>query len=140
MDLARARRLLDALAAGQQRAAACLEPEAIEGRLLERGLDAFAQIIRDGEVLRFEGAGKGAFELAFGMRRFQLGAADANPRTTAIGTGADVGRDLAVGAKREADEVVTRGGAAREDTGPLARPRVEFSTFGPRRAGLVGSA
>jgi hypothetical protein len=74
------------------------------------------------------------------MRRLQLGAADANPRTTAIGTGADVGRDLAVGAKREADEIVTRRGAAREDTGPLARLGVEDRAFGLGRAGLSRSA
>ena len=125
MDLARARRLLDALAAGQQRAAARFEPEAVERGLLQRGLDPLAEIIGNGEVGGLEGAGERALELALGLRGFELGPADADPRPAAVGAGADVGRDLAVGAKRQANEVVTRRGAAREDAGPLARLGVE---------------
>ena len=103
-----ARGLLDLLGAGEQRAAARFEPEAVERGLAQRGLDALAEVVGNVEVAGLEGAGERALQLALGLRGFERGAADADPRAAAIGAGADVGRDLAVGAEREADQLVAR--------------------------------
>ena len=57
--------------------------------------------------------GERALELALGVGCIELGAVDADPGAAARRPGADVGRDLAVGAEREPDQLVLRALAAR---------------------------
>src|SRR5687768_17463731 len=95
VHLARAGRLLDPFGAVDQVAAPRLEPKPIERRLAKRGLDPLAEISRDLKLAGLERAGERALQFALGLRLLKRGAADADPRPTAIGAGTDIGRDLA---------------------------------------------
>ena len=88
--------------------AARLEAEPVERRLAQRRLDPLAEVGGNVDVAGLEGAGERALELALGIGGVELGAADADPGAAARRAGADVGRDLAVGAEREPDQLVAR--------------------------------
>src|SRR5215213_1196532 len=91
MDLARSRRIFDAVGAGDQVAGPRFHAEPVERRLAERSLGALAEIGGDGYVVDLERALERGFELALGVGRVELGAADGNPCAAARSAGADVG-------------------------------------------------
>ena len=73
------------------------------------------------DVIGLEGAGEAGLQLALGLRGVEFGAADPDPRAAARGLGTDIGRDFAIGRQGKPDQLVTRRGAARDDTGALRR-------------------
>jgi hypothetical protein len=124
VNLAGAGSLLDALGAVDQRPAAGFEAEAVERLAAERGFDAFAQVRRNLDVIRLEGAGEGALQLALGIRLVERLAADADPGATARCPGANVGSDLAIGAEGEPDQLLARRRPPGEDAAALGDVRV----------------
>jgi hypothetical protein len=124
VDLAGSGCDLNLLRAVDQGAAARFEAEAVE-RLLAEGLfDLFAEVGWNLDVIRFEGAGKGALELALGIGLVERPAADADPRAAAGSPRADIRRDLTVRAEREPDQFLARRRSPGEDAAALRNVRV----------------
>jgi hypothetical protein len=122
-DLTHASRILDPLGAVDEVACARLHAEAVESVPAERGLGQLAKISGDADLAGLEGALDRGLEFAFGIGGIELGAGDSDPGPATLRPGADVGRDLCVGRKREADQLVARRGPPREDAGPLRNMR-----------------
>jgi hypothetical protein len=124
VDLAGACRLLDPFGTGQQCATSRFQAKAVQRLLAERGLDPFAEVRRDGEVIRLEGAGERSLQLALGIGFVERLATDADPGAAARRAGADIGGDLTVRAKREPDQLLPRRGPPGEDAGSLGAMRL----------------
>jgi hypothetical protein len=87
--------------------------------LPQRGFGPLAEIGRQRQRIGLERALERSLELALGIGLVELGARDANPRPAARSPGTNVGRDLAVGPEREADQLVLGALAPGEDARPL---------------------
>src|SRR5690242_20516179 len=133
MDLAGAGRRLDLVGAVDEVAGARFHAEAIERGLPQRMLDALAEIRRNVHVTGLEGALEGGLEPALGVGGVELGAGDADPRTAAGRTGADVGRHLAVRGESEPDQLLARRRPSREDAGALRNAFASASSGGRSR-------
>ena len=134
VNLALARGDLDLLRAVDQRPAAGFQAEPVERLLPERRFDPLAQVSRDVDRAGLEGTGEGGLELALGIGFIERLAADADPGSPARGAGANVGRDLALRAKREPDQLVSRGGPPGEDAGPFGLMPVATIIVRPERS------
>ena len=117
VDLAGAGGTLDLVGAGKQRTAARLEAEPVERGLAKRTLDPLAKVSRNIERGGLERAGQGALELALGVGSVERASAHPDPRATPRRPRADIGRDLAVRAKREPDQRITRALSTGQDAG-----------------------
>jgi hypothetical protein len=119
VNLAAAGGDFDLFAAGEQGACAGFEPEPVERGLAQGGLDPLAEIGRNLEFARFEGAGERALELALGLIRLERRTVNTDPRTPAGRLGANVGKHRAVRPERKPDQPIARAMLPRQDTGPL---------------------
>ena len=117
MELARARRRLDPLGAGEQGARACLQAEAIERVALQSICDLLRQVRGNGSGRPLECPRERTLELALGDGLSERGARHAAPRAASGSLGAHVGQDLPVGRKRQPHEVVPRVAPSRQDAG-----------------------
>jgi hypothetical protein len=117
--LARSRCGLDAVEAVDEIAGARFHAETVERSLAKRGFGALAEIRGNLNVTSLERALECALELRLGVRSVELRARDSNPGTAAWRARADVGRDTAIGSKRESDQLLSRGSPPREDAGAL---------------------
>jgi hypothetical protein len=124
VNLAGTGRHLNLLRSIDQRPAARFQAKAVERLLAEGGFDLLAEIGWNLDVIRLEGAGEGALELALGIGFVERLAADADPRAAARSAGADIGCDLSVGAKGEPDQLLARRRPPREDAGALCYMRI----------------
>jgi hypothetical protein len=118
---------LDALGAVDEIARARFHTEAIERVLAERRLSALAEVGRDLHGVALECALERGLELALRVGSVELGTRHADPCAAAGSTGANIGRDAAVGPEREPDKIVLGVLAAGEDAGafgsvPRRRP------------------
>ena len=112
---------LDLVGTADQKARTRLEPEAVERRLAQGGLDPFAKIVGYVEVAGFESPGERAAQLAPGLGLLERRAVDAYPGAAARRAGANIGRDPPVGTESETNEIVASGSFAGEDTGAFGR-------------------
>src|SRR4029450_9647584 len=112
---------LDLVGAADQIARTRLQPEAVERRLAQGALDPLAKIVGQVELAGLEGTGERAAQLALGLGLLGRRAVDADPGAAAGRAGANVWRDLAIGAEGEADQVVPSRGRAGQDAGPFRR-------------------
>jgi|SRR5579884_1853478 len=108
VDLARARRILDAIGAGNEIAGARLHSEPVKNSLAKRCFGSFAKVRRDFDVTRSKCSLQSSLELALGIGRIKFGARDSNPRPAARRPGANIGSNTPVGAKRKANEILAK--------------------------------
>src|SRR5439155_10110097 len=105
MDLAGTCRRFDLVRAVDQIAGPRLHAEAIERGLAQRMLGPLTEIGRNVDVVGLEGPLEGALELAFGIRRIELGAGNADPDAAARRLRPNIRRNAPVWTEREPDQL-----------------------------------
>ena len=125
VDLPLARSRFDPFGPVQQGPRTRFHAEAIKRGLTKGSFGPGAKIRGDIERCGFKRAGQGALELALCISLVEFSARHGNPRPAAWSLGADVRRNLPVGAERKPDQAVARPLAAGEDAGAfwVAVPR-----------------
>ena len=91
--------------------------------LPERLFDPLAEVGGSVDVIGLESAGQCAAQFPLRLRGFECKPIDADPGAAPRSSGADVRRNLSVGAERQADQVAPGGMGAAQDAFTLGRMR-----------------
>ena len=122
-DVSTARRNLDPIAAGEKEARAGFKTQPVQRVLPKRLLDPFTEIVRSVHFAGLESACQSAAQLALGLGGLESRPIDPDPGAPSRRASANVGRDLIVWPKSEANEIVPGGMSAAQDAFTLRRMR-----------------
>jgi hypothetical protein len=111
--------ILDAVRAIDEVSCARFHANAVERRLPKRRLGALAEIGGNTDVIGLEGALERRLQLALGVSSVELGAADADPRSTARSPGPNIWRNNPVRTESEPDQLLPGALAAGENARPF---------------------